>query len=158
MGFVVLEKSNGKTTHIKENTYQDAKLHRILKDLPLQREVIPSMMVPVKELLRTVDGKIDRRALIRINLPNSCEGNRSGSPESADHTLILVRAELEKTWRLAISRLLELSHIGAETDSFSFGGNSVLLAQVKTLIRKASASTPTCLIDIGTQPSRAWRV
>lgn len=138
VAFVVLEKSEDSDTDPSKGTAQDPKLGKILESLPLQRGVIPSMIVPTDRLPRTVNGKVDRKALVDIELPDfDPVSDPAVDPSDIDQDFTPIEAELEKIWRLAVSHLPEGCLIGRDTDFFSFGGNSLLLAQVKFLIKKS---------------------
>ncbi|HET9281329.1 MAG TPA: amino acid adenylation domain-containing protein [Candidatus Angelobacter sp.] len=100
-------------------------LKRVLAER-LPTYMVPSVFVPLRELPRTANGKLDRRAL-----PSFVDGVASAS---GARRLACTRAELTlcRIW----SDVLGVSNIGIDDNFFALGGDSILAIQVIARARR----------------------
>jgi hybrid polyketide synthase/nonribosomal peptide synthetase ACE1 len=107
-------------------------LKELLKDLPLPRQMLPSALIPIQTLPRTIAGKLDRRALSRI--PIESKVFKTSEPSLS---LSQAEAQLLRLWEMVIpSDLIGLHRIEADSDFFQVGGSSMLLIQLQREIRE----------------------
>jgi len=97
------------------------------------RERLPSYMVPAELVLLdsfpvTPNGKVDRRALQRMDRP-------SAEPE-AEH--VAPRGPIEEALAALWAELLGRERVGAHDDFFDLGGHSLLATQLVTRLRELS--------------------
>lgn len=119
---VVLEQ--GKTSDSKV-------LQQLLAALPLPQYMIPSMIIPLKRLPMTANGKVDRRALAATPLPKK-EGTEEGAAQPTKR-LTLSEGELRLLWEMVLPT--STSPLGPDSDFFMCGGSSILLVQLQGLIK-----------------------
>ncbi|WP_224360638.1 non-ribosomal peptide synthetase [Hyalangium versicolor] len=92
----------------------------------LPAHFIPSLLVPLEEMPRTPNGKIDRRAL------------RAPEHPTEDPALqARPQGPLEELLASLLGELLGVSALGRHTDFFEQGGHSLLVARAISRIRKS---------------------
>ncbi|MHC9538717.1 MAG: non-ribosomal peptide synthase/polyketide synthase [Vulcanimicrobiota bacterium] len=107
------------------NSWLTANLRAYLQE-KLPDYMVPSFIIMLEELPRTLSGKIDRRALPEPMRPPEREGYVA--PRNPCET------ELEKIWR----EILETRHpVGVRTSFFSLGGHSLLAVRLMAAIDKS---------------------
>ncbi len=90
----------------------------------LPEYMVPWAFVPLEELPRTPNGKIDLKAL-----PNPARG-------SDESQYIAPRSEVEEQVAEIWSQILGIAKVGAEDNFFTLGGHSLLATQVVSRIRE----------------------
>ena len=90
----------------------------------------PSVIIPLEELPLNVNGKLDRKALDAIALPNSFDNNQDFTDLGKEELTLL------GMWQevLPDSAATDLS-ITKDTDFFEAGGNSLSLVRLQSLIK-----------------------
>ncbi|HVT15951.1 MAG TPA: non-ribosomal peptide synthase/polyketide synthase [Thermoanaerobaculia bacterium] len=101
----------------------------------LPEPMVPSAWVRLDRLPLTSTGKVDRRALSRLELHGSLWGEESGEPGAAAFVPPRNPAEdlLAGIWR----EVLGVGRVGAHDDFFALGGHSLLATQVASRVREA---------------------
>jgi amino acid adenylation domain-containing protein len=92
----------------------------------LPEYMMPSAFVPMKELARTMSGKLDRRAL---PAPGQA---RAGLEE----TYVAPRNKVEELVAGIVAEVLRVEQAGAFDNFFQMGGHSLLAMQLLTLVRE----------------------
>ncbi|KAF2218978.1 AMP-binding enzyme [Elsinoe ampelina] len=111
-------------------------LDKLSSGLPLPQYMWPAVIVPINELPFTASGKLDRRAVAALPLPDSLQ--RDNKPSDDDLiTLTETESQLKQLWEEIISRdITKLHRIGPDTDFFRVGGTSLLLLRLQAQIRQ----------------------
>jgi len=93
----------------------------------LPDSMVPWVFVPLERLPTTSSGKVDRRALERLELPaaDTPDGDDTAAPQTETEEL------LAGIW----SRVLGVDRMAPSADFFELGGHSLLAAQVVSRIR-----------------------
>jgi amino acid adenylation domain-containing protein len=124
-----------------------------LRDLVKRR--LPEYMAPaaflfLDEMPLTVNGKIDRRALLTLKAP---------SQEAAD-SFVSPRTEIEKLLAGVWEEILGVGRVGAHDNFFELGGHSLLATQVMSRLRTAfGVELPLrCMFDAPTVAGLAAQV
>jgi thioesterase domain-containing protein/acyl carrier protein len=115
-----------------ENGNQNTNLINLWKDT--LRDQLPSHMVPqqfnvVTEFPTTLNGKIDRKALLNLN-PNQTAKQRFTSPSTPSEKIILA------IWQ----ECLELDKIDINSDYFEIGGHSLVGVKVMAKLEKETGN------------------
>lgn len=121
---------------------QQAVLGSLLSSLPLPQYMWPAAAVPVGELPMMASGKLDRRAVAALPLPDmsaldhlELDGEDGSAPPAV---LTGTEARMKEIWEDLISRnVVRMRRIRPETDFFHRGGTSLLLLQLQAKIRHA---------------------
>ncbi len=92
----------------------------------LPEYMVPSLLVGVEEMPRLASGKIDHRALLRLAEEAQPEESSRGRWDWIEELLVEV-------W----SEVLGVDSIGAESDFFAQGGNSLLATRAVSRLRQA---------------------
>ncbi|KAK8859931.1 Hybrid PKS-NRPS synthetase lepA [Apiospora arundinis] len=111
-----------------EAEVDDRFLDNLAASLPLAEYMKPAVIIPIAELPKTLNGKLDRHALNKIPLP--AVADRDGQQPS---TLTSMEIELSRIWKEILPR--SPTDIEAERDFFRLGGNSVLLVALRKQIQ-----------------------
>ncbi|KAI1151384.1 hypothetical protein F4825DRAFT_477076 [Nemania diffusa] len=107
---------------------------QFLSELPLPRPICPSAIIPVANFPRTVAGKIDRKAMAMLSLPQ-----KLSTPSSNSNTAVLPRAVaiMCDLWEAVIPQeLMNMHHLNSCSDFFTVGGSSILLIELQHKIRQ----------------------
>ena len=96
--------------------------------LPLPPYMIPAKIVPVDRLPIGSSGKLDRRALDVMPIP------QDGTINAQEFTAI--QQQLKKLWLIALLAVGAANVIGPDTDFFEAGGNSLRIVMLRQLIAK----------------------
>lgn len=111
---------------------KDQYLSGLLARLPLPKYMCPAMIIPLDTIPLNNHGKLDRRTVNTIPLPFL-----SSSDDDSDDVLSQTELELKAVWENVISKdIADTFSIGANTDFFHIGGNSLLLVRVQASIRE----------------------
>ncbi|KAL9041586.1 MAG: hypothetical protein Q9214_004057, partial [Letrouitia sp. 1 TL-2023] len=107
-------------------------LQNLLEALPLPRTMRPSAIIPIDNFPRTVAGKVDRRAMASLSIPQ-----RLFSTTKALVISSKVEAAIRGLWEIVLpEELVGLHHINADSDFFSVGGSSILLVELQHKIQE----------------------
>lgn len=126
--------------HCREDPHSEQLfLNSLASRLPLPQYMRPSITLPLKNLPVTTSGKLNRRALAAIPLPensNFSDYDVGGVATSAiDFTE--TEAWLKEMWERVISKDVISTHqIVTDTDFFHVGGTSMLLLRLQAEIRQ----------------------
>jgi aryl carrier-like protein len=112
-------------TH-KEQSLAPSDLRQYLKDT-LADHMVPAALVPLSALPLTPLGKLDRRALSKIEHVKDVESDKYVAP----------RSETEAVFAAAWSKVLRQPRIGVQDNFFEVGGDSILTLHVIAELRKA---------------------
>ncbi|PIG81412.1 polyketide synthase [Aspergillus arachidicola] len=109
----------------------DSFLQQLRATLPLPQYMCPSVFIPVHDFPLTIHGKVDRKAIRAMPLPQAPTSNRPVEELSG------TEAMLREIWAQVLeSTSLDATGVGREDDFFMVGGNSVLLVKLQALIRQ----------------------
>ncbi|KAI0407433.1 male sterility protein-domain-containing protein [Xylaria palmicola] len=102
----------------------------------------PVIVIPLETLPLTTSGKIDRRAIEALPLPDV-----GVSSDQFDKGLSPTERPLAILWRstLASSYIPIIHPIGAESDFFSLGGNSLLLMRMQAKVKETFCVRPSLI-------------
>lgn len=129
----------------------ESELRNIVAELPLSQSIRPSMLIPIDSIPTTSNGKVDRKALTMLALP---ELTPSAGSET-DQSFTLQEAELKLLWEQVLQgSSVSGMAIQPRSDFFAVGGTSVLLAKLQGLIRQ-SLSVTIPLADLFKQSTLA---
>ncbi|KXH45471.1 hypothetical protein CNYM01_00860 [Colletotrichum nymphaeae SA-01] len=119
----------------------------ILSRVKLPQAFIPTAIYILKTLPTTPNGKLDRRAIARLPLPERMRPSPLGSdlntintdaPEQNEGEKLTVRqGELRLLWERVLPSLSE-KRIGPSSDFFLCGGNSLLLMKLQKAIKETT--------------------
>ncbi|MDP9152248.1 MAG: AMP-binding protein, partial [Myxococcota bacterium] len=122
--------------HTSDPPSSDVEVRAFLRSR-LPRFMIPSAIVPVSHLPRTVSGKVDRAAL--------------PAPQAASKRAVHVepRTETESTLQQLWEETLGVRPVGLTDDFFDLGGHSILALQLLSRIERAFGRrlTPSALLQ-----------
>lgn len=113
-------------------------LNSLSSRLPLPQYMWPAMTVPVQVLPMMSSGKLDRRAIAALPLPETSSFVETDALDT-DPVTNLTETELwlKRTWENVISKDVISSHqIVTDSDFFHVGGTSMLLLRVQAEIRQ----------------------
>lgn len=120
---------------------QQSVLSSLLSNLPLPQYMWPAAAIAVEELPMMVSGKLNRRAVAALPLPNisALEDDLDGEDSSAPPAVFTdTESKMKKIWEDLISQhVIKMRRIRPETDFFHVGGTSLLLLQVQAQIKKS---------------------
>lgn len=119
---------------------QQSVLSSLLSDLPLPQYMWPAAAIAVEELPMMVSGKLNRRAIAALPLPDisALEEHLDGEEGSAPPAVFTdTESQLKKIWEDLISQhVIKMRRIRPETDFFHVGGTSMLLLQLQAQIKQ----------------------
>lgn len=107
-------------------------LDELRQKLPVPPQMRPAAIMVVEALPKTISGKTDRKAVAGLPSPQ-------GPAQGADEEDALSERELcmLSIWREVIpEELTDMFQIRQDSDFFSVGGNSILLMEAHSLIRR----------------------
>lgn len=107
-------------------------LRTLKKSMSLPQYMSPSVIAPLKELPLNVHGKVDRRAVALLPLPDVAKD--SNTPEES-RAVTASERDLRGIWRDVLGdACADISGIDSTTDFFLIGGSSVLLVKLQALL------------------------
>lgn len=119
---------------------QQSVLGSLLSNLPLPQYMWPAAAIAVKELPMMVSGKLNRRAVATLPLPDisALEDHLEAEDSSAPPAVFTdTESKMKKIWEDLISQhVIKMRRIRPETDFFHVGGTSLLLLQVQAQIKQ----------------------
>lgn len=111
----------------------------LARNLHLPRYMIPAAIIPLNHLPMTVNGKVDRKAIERLPLPNVDEGKLGIEEEEEEEEARRPLTPLEASLRLIWHEVLPQGCPNdAHADFFMHGGNSILLAKLQARIKHST--------------------
>ncbi|PTB70126.1 hypothetical protein BBK36DRAFT_1107986 [Trichoderma citrinoviride] len=113
----------------KEEQVAPGTLEQLRDKLPLPAYMRPARMIAVHDLPVNSSGKLDRYALDKLPIPSISSSAEIGQ-------LTAVQLKLRELW-LKVLPAVDAATIGANTDFFSIGGNSLLMVRLRGLIAEA---------------------
>lgn len=116
----------------KGQTVSDGALENLRAKLPLPAYMRPARIIAVHDLPVNSSGKLDRYALDKLPIPTISSVSSSGH-------LTETQLKLRELWAKVIPAV-DVATIGANTDFFSIGGNSLLMVELRGLISEAFAT------------------
>ncbi|KAI1506098.1 AMP-binding enzyme [Biscogniauxia marginata] len=122
-----------------EGAQQQQFLNLLSSSLSLPRYMWPAATVAVRELPHLNSGKLDRRAVAALPLPemSSDEIQDSTATDSALVNASTTERLLKKMWEGLISKdIIKLHRIGENADFFHVGGTSLLMLHLQAQIRE----------------------
>ncbi|KAF1846591.1 putative linear gramicidin synthase subunit D, partial [Cucurbitaria berberidis CBS 394.84] len=106
-------------------------LAELNSSLPLPVYMKPAMVFPIDKYPKNLHGKTDRKAIAHLPLPLNAAHMSDDTAE-----LSPLEERLVQTWREVLpSEFAKHLSIGAETEFFAVGGNSLLLVKLQSRIR-----------------------
>ena len=99
----------------------------------LPEVMVPSAFVPLDDLPLTVNGKLDRRALLRL------AAERPELAARAESAYVAPRTAAERTIAEIWCEALGVSRVGVDDNFFDLGGHSLLMARIQTRLDEAFA-------------------
>lgn len=115
-------------------------LSSLLSNLPLPQYMWPAAAVAVEELPMMVSGKLNRRAIAALPLPNisALEDLDAEDVNSPPAVFTDTESKMKKIWEDLISQhVIKMRRIRPETDFFHVGGTSLLLLQLQAQVKKS---------------------
>ncbi|KAI1637132.1 hypothetical protein F4809DRAFT_640890 [Biscogniauxia mediterranea] len=131
-------------------------LRDLLPTLPLPAYMQPTIAVPVDSFPKNLHGKKDRKVIVTLPLPQELTSSASG-----DVKLSHAERRLAQTWREVLpTEFADLFTLGADTDFFAVGGNSLLLVKLQARIRDTfNVSIPLLqMFDVSSLGKMAARI
>ncbi|KAK7698706.1 putative Hybrid PKS-NRPS biosynthetic cluster [Diaporthe eres] len=126
--------------HCPPEEEQQSVLSSLLLNLPLPQYMWPAAAIAVKELPMMVSGKLNRRAVAALPLPDisALEDHLDGEDSSAPPPVFTdTESKMKKIWEDLISQhVIKMRRIRPETDFFHVGGTSLLLLQLQAQIKQ----------------------
>lgn len=126
--------------HCPPEEEQQSVLSSLLSNLPLPQYMWPATAIAVKELPMMVSGKLNRRAVAALPLPDisALEDHLEGEDSSAPPAVFTdTESKMKKIWEDLISQhVIKMRRIRPETDFFHVGGTSLLLLQLQAQIKQ----------------------
>ncbi|KAG8527823.1 putative NRPS-like protein biosynthetic cluster [Bacidia gigantensis] len=105
-------------------------LRTLLTSMPIPLNMRPAIIIPLDSMPRNVNGKVDKKALARMTLP------QQSTPRSKEE-LTVAEAQLKALWSSILSDGKLGFQITRSTDFFDVGGNSILMINLRTLIAES---------------------
>ena len=106
-------------------------LRQLPSTLPLPHYMCPALIISLETLPISSSGKVDRRGISSLPIPKDIKA-------ISDHTaLTSLMARLRETWKEVIpGSVFDHQDVGADSDFFHVGGNSILLVRLQALIQE----------------------
>ncbi|KAI8632911.1 lovastatin nonaketide synthase [Xylariaceae sp. FL1651] len=108
--------------------WSQADLDSLSTSLPFPLYMLPSRILILEKMPHTANGKVDRAAVERLQLP-LCSGR-----VEADKELGVVEEELRMLWRSTLGPTVGDRRIDDKTDFFEVGGSSLHLVHLQSVI------------------------
>lgn len=121
------------TLSSNSESLDEAALSQILGRLRLPQYFIPVSIVLLPRMPTTANGKIDRRAIAALPLPNP----RSGAHKEAQEKMNICEGELRLLWERTLPDIHTTARINPSSDFFLCGGNSLLLMKLQAAIKES---------------------
>lgn len=105
-------------------------LTQVLSRLRLPQYLIPAAIIILPTMLTNSNGKLDRKAIAGLPLP---ERSSAGAQEKTT----IRQGELRLLWERVLPETGTTSRIGPSSDFFLLGGNSLLMMKLQAAIRES---------------------
>lgn len=105
----------------------------------LPQYMVPAVMVPIAELPLITIGKVDRKALQAMPLPELTVSN--GQPSGSKEPLTPAEQNLADIWATVLPQHVS-ANLTASSDFFLSGGNSLLLVKLQDIIKRRIGDAP----------------
>ncbi|PYH49450.1 acetyl-CoA synthetase-like protein [Aspergillus saccharolyticus JOP 1030-1] len=105
-------------------------LDELVANLPLPTYMLPHVIIPVDELPRNPNGKLDRQAVDRLPLPSKRPNAMSPMAVSDSERFIMW------VWEQCLDLSVQTAVWGPATDFFQLGGNSLLMVKVQAFLQQ----------------------
>ncbi|KAI3400061.1 hypothetical protein diail_4599 [Diaporthe ilicicola] len=141
-------------------------VERLRTNLPLPSHMCPSLVIPVQELPRNVNGKLDRGAIDNLPLPTQVIQHQNDSDGASGRSLTATESRMRDVW-LDVLGADESEDdiplpvaIDSDSDFFQVGGNSMLAIKLRALVKRTFRVNMTLpeLFQLRTLASMAARV
>lgn len=110
---------------------RDAYLANLLSNLPIPQYMIPVLAIPIEKIPLTNHSKTDRKALMRLPLPQ-----RATSAQEGETELTPTMTQLKAVWQTVLGNSELAFDITPSTSFFLVGGNSLLVIRLQSQIRQ----------------------
>ena len=107
---------------------------QVLDKVDKPQYMIPAMILPVASMPVTSNGKIDRKALAQLPLPDNCQTSLAPTVK-----LTIKEGELRLLWEKVLS--VPRNGFTPDSDFFMYGGNSVLLMKLQKSIKDSMGAS-----------------
>ncbi len=138
IGYVVLTKNAADAVSLENLTKE---LHSYLYSR-IPSYMMPTSFVVLDALPLTSNGKVDRKALSQIEVPQATSNQAFSAPQNA------VEEAIATVWQ----EVLETKSLSVESNFYDIGGNSLLMVRVLARLHKAFPKQLT-LIDLYRYPT-----
>ena len=118
-----------------------SRLQQLARDLPLPPYMLPSMVIALDRLPVNANGKVDRKAIAMLPLPNNRDEIARGPGLGATRHLNLAEGELRLLWEKTLPVFGGPSRLDADSDFFVRGGTSMLLVRLQSAIKQSIGIT-----------------
>ena len=113
------------------SSQREVLLRQLPSNLTLPQYMCPAMIIPLESLPMSSSGKVDRRGISSLPIPKDI------TAISDDTALTSLMARLRETWKEVIpGSVFDHQEVGANSDFFHVGGNSILLVRLQALIQE----------------------
>ncbi|KAI1873032.1 uncharacterized protein JN550_003285 [Neoarthrinium moseri] len=119
----------------EENRQSQEDLDRICAELPLPRYMVPSIIVALDRLPTSSNGKVDRKAVQSLPLPDRNKMAHMTKAEEPE-PLTVAEGELRLIWREVLGEAAGAANIRAGSDFFTVGGSSLLLVRLQNALKE----------------------
>nr|A0A7L9EYL1.1 RecName: Full=Hybrid PKS-NRPS synthetase xenE; AltName: Full=Xenoacremones biosynthesis cluster protein E [Xenoacremonium sp. BF-2018a]QOJ72663.1 XenE [Xenoacremonium sp. BF-2018a] len=107
-------------------------LRGLAASLPLPQYMRPAAIIPIATMPLNASGKIDRRALQNLDIPSTLQQKTRSKRKLTD-----TESKLAQIWvEVLPQQLQEVYAIDETSDFFQVGGNSMLLIELRELVKK----------------------
>ncbi|RYP13804.1 hypothetical protein DL767_010583 [Monosporascus sp. MG133] len=132
----------------RQETIDDAELSNVLKRLDLPQSFIPATIIIVPTLPVTANGKLDRKAVAALPLPERRTAMLNSSSEMSGGKMTIREGEVRLLWERVLPDISsKTARIGPDSDFFLCGGNSLLLMKLQAAIKESlGMAVPTRLL------------
>ena len=109
----------------------NTELGQLLGRLKLPRSFIPATIVILPTMPTNTNGKLDRKAIASLPLPEI----QTGEPKEK---MTIHEGELRLLWERVLPETMITGHIASSSDFFLCGGNSLLLMKLQSAIKETT--------------------
>ena len=108
----------------------------------LPQYMVPAVIVPVKDIPLTINGKIDRKAVQALSLPD-IKTSIAGQQDQQQKNLTSNERRLAEIWATILpSHSMAAMSLTPQSNFFLAGGNSLLLVKLQAAITQAFGDAP----------------
>ncbi|PTB61706.1 polyketide synthase [Trichoderma citrinoviride] len=110
----------------------DDDLTGVLRRLTLPQYFIPARIITLSSLPTNANGKLDRKAIAALPLPQT---QFTAGPTSSEEKMTVGEGELRLLWERVLPQAASSARISPSSDFFLLGGNSLLLMKLQAAIK-----------------------